>query len=704
MRTLAGWLYDHRRIVVLAWVLILIGLLGAARAVGPDYRFDINISGSDSLEAFDILERHQDTPAGEQITVIWKSSDPATSPEVQEVVEPALAKIADISEVRSVSSPFVDSPAVRAQIAPSGNIAFATITMEKDSLNVSRDSVRKIVDTAMALNSDDLEVGVAGQSVGQTRAPSTTTSEALGLGFAAIVLILAFGSVVAAGLPLAGALVALGASLSIVTMLTRVFSIPIFAPQLVALIGIGVGIDYALFVVSRHRSGLLAGMEPRESVLRAMNTSGRAVIFAGITVMISILGLLVVQIGFLNGLAFATSIGVLFTMLVTITLMPALLGFLGHRVLGRKARRRLQQEGTFDDEKSTMWDRWSGAIQKRPAVFIVVSIALLSLLSIPALSTRLGSADAGTDPAGSPTRVAYDLRGEGFGAGVNGPLLLVSSEGKADSVAAVATELASHPNIAAVTPPQKTADGEVGFLTIIPKTGPQDEATEELIFDLRENILPGGEDKIYVSGITAVFQDFANDLQSKLPWFLLGVLGLSSLLLLVAFQSIAIPLKAAIMNLVAAAASFGILTAVFQWGWLADVIGVEGTGPIDAFLPVMLLAILFGLSMDYQVFLVSRMKEEWDRLHDNAAAVRLGLSETGRVITAAALIMIFVFAAFIFGGERIIQMFGVGLAAAIFIDAFIIRSLLVPALMQVLGKWNWWVPAWLKRVLPNLTV
>lgn len=686
------------------WLAILISLLAGARAVGPDYRFDINISGSDSLEAFDILERHQDTPSGEQITIIWKGDGSATSPEVEALVAPVLERIAAVPEVRGVSTPFEESPAAQLQVSPTGRIAFATVSMEKDSLAVSRESVSQIVELAESLRSEGLEVGVAGQSVGQTRAPSSTTSEALGLGFAAIVLVLAFGSVIAAGLPLVGALVALGASLSIVTMLTKVMSIPIFAPQLVALIGIGVGIDYALFVVSRHRSGLLSGMEPRESVLRAMDTSGRAVIFAGITVMISILGLLVVQIGFLNGLAFATSIGVLFTMVVTITLMPALLGFLGYRVLGRKARRRLAQQGVYDDEKSTLWERWAAAIQKRPAVFIGISLSLLVLLSLPALSTRLGSADAGTDPAGSVTRVAYDLRSEGFGPGINGPLLLVTSEGQADSLEAMVAAIATHPNVATVAPPQETPDGQVGFLTVIPKTGPQDEATEVLINDLREDILPSGSEKIYVSGVTAVFQDFADDLQGKLPWFLLGVLGLSSLLLLVAFQSIAIPIKAAVMNLVAAAASFGILTAVFQWGWFAPLLGLEGTGPIDAFLPIMLLAILFGLSMDYQVFLVSRMKEEWDRLQDNSAAVRLGLSETGRVITAAALIMIFVFAAFIFGGERIIQMFGVGLAAAIFIDAFIIRSLLVPALMQVLGKWNWWIPAWLRRALPKVTV
>lgn len=697
-------MYDHRRIVAFSWILILVAFLGAARIVGPDYRFDINISGSDSLEAFEILERHRDTATGEQLTIIWKSRDGALSKSSEALLLPLFDEISEISEVKTVTHPFGKNPMVLQQVAPGGEIAFASVEMSESSLNVSREAVKSIVDRTMALNSESMEIGVAGQSVGQARATSATASEALGLGFAAIVLIIAFGSVIAAGLPLMGALIALGASLSAVTLLTRILAIPIFAPQLVALIGIGVGIDYALFVVSRHRAGLMAGMEPRDSVLHAMNTSGRAVIFAGITVMISILGLLVVQIGFLNGLAIATSIGVLFTMLVTITLMPALLGFLGYRVLGRRARRRLQIDGAYDDEMSTLWGRWATAIQKKPAAFIALSVVTLSVLALPALSIRLGSADAGTDPIGTPTRLAFDLRAEGFGPGSNGPLLLVTQEGKADTLAPLLPTIGALPNVAAVSPAMTTPDGEVAFATVLPKSGPQDEATEELIFSLRESVLPSGENKVYVSGITAVFQDFADDLQGKLPWFLLGVLGLSSLLLLVAFQSFAIPAKAAIMNLVAAAASFGVITAVFQWGWLAGPLGVESTGPIDAFLPVMLLAILFGLSMDYQVFLVSRMKEEWDRLGDNAEAVRLGLAETGRVITAAALIMMFVFSAFVFGGERIIQIFGIGLATAIFIDAFIIRSLLVPALMQVLGKWNWWLPAPLVRILPKLTV
>ena len=706
VRRFAAWMHDHRWFVLFGWIAIIVALVGVARVVGPDYRFDIEISGSESLTALELLDEFTPgEPQGDNLTVIWKSPEGALTGSAERVIEPLLAELESSPNVDSLVSPWdVPMEQQATMVAPGGQIATATVVMDSDSLTVPRESVRAIVDKVSAANVDGLQVGLAGQSVGQSQAPTTTTSEILGFAFAAVVLVLAFGSVLAAGLPLVGALTALAASLSVVTLLTRFLSIPIFAPQLVALIGIGVGIDYALFVVSRHRNGLLRGKSPREAMLDAMDTSGRAVMFAGVTVMISILGLLVVGIGFLNGLAFAVTIGVAFTMLVTVTLMPALLGFLGMRVLGRRARRRLEQDGPHDEEMSTRWGAWAASIQAKPWRYIALSLVVLIVMSIPLFSMRLGSADAGTDAPGSVTRVAYDLRSEGFGAGSNGPLLLVMEEGQADSLASILPEVKQLPNDAAITPVTTTPGGEVAFASVIPYTGPQEAATSDLIVQLREDVLPQASGKVYVSGVTAVFYDFASDLRGKLPWFLLGVLGLSSLLLMVAFRSIAIPVKAAVMNLLAAAATFGVLTAVFQWGWFSDWIGLEKTGPIDAFLPIMLLAILFGLSMDYQVFLVSRMKEEWEQTKDNGLSVRLGLAETGRVITAAALIMIFVFASFVFGGDRIIKLFGFGLAVAIFLDAFVIRSLLVPALMQVLGKGNWWLPGWLNRILPRVSI
>ncbi|HEX6945352.1 MAG TPA: MMPL family transporter, partial [Casimicrobiaceae bacterium] len=410
--------------------------------------------------------------------------------------------------------------------------------------------------------------------------------------------------------------------------------------------------------------------------------------------------------GFMNGLAIATSIGVLFTMVVTLTLLPALLGFLGSHVLGRRAQRQLREQGPHDEERSTRWAQWSILIQRRPWAFIAVGGIILGVLAIPAMSLRIGGADQGSDAPGTTTRLAYDLMTHAFGPGANGPIVLVSSPGAADTMDAVHAAVAAVPGVAAVTPVQTTPDGEVAYFSAVPTTRPQDEATSELVAQLRDAVLPtvSPSSPVYVTGPTALMDDVAASIRAIIPWFLLGVLGLSSLLLLVVFRSIAIPVKAAVMNLAVAAATFGVLAAVFQWGWGAGLIGATAGTPLLAYLPIMLLAVLFGLSMDYQVFLVSRMREEWVATGDNTKAVTLGLSETGKVITAAALIMVFVFLAFVTAGEPALKMSGAGMAIAVFLDAFVVRSLLVPALMQVLGRWNWWLPRWLDRIVPNVNV
>jgi RND superfamily putative drug exporter len=489
-------------------------------------------------------------------------------------------------------------------------------------------------------------------------------------------------------------------------MLSHVVPLPSFGVQMMSLIGIGVGIDYALFLVSRHRAGLMRGMQVRESVIAAYDTSGRAVLFAGITVVVSLLGIMIARVGFMDGLAIATSIGVAFTMVVTLTLLPALLGFLGTRVLGRRAQRELREQGPHDDERSTRWAQWSTLIQRRPWLFIAVGGVVLGILAVPATSLRIGGADQGSDAPGSTTRVAYDLISHAFGPGVNGPIVVVSSEGGAAGMSEVQKRVAATPGVVAVTPVRTTPDGQIAWFTAIPSGRPQDSATSELVTHLREDVLPAASpgSPVLVTGYTALMDDVAASIRAVIPWFLLGVLGLSSLLLLIVFRSIAIPIKAAVMNLAVAAASFGVLAAVFQWGWGAGLIGSTADTPFLSYLPIMLLAILFGLSMDYQVFLVSRMREEWVRTGDNTKAVTLGLSETGKVITAAALIMVFVFLAFVTAGEPALKMAGAGMAVAVFLDAFIVRSLLVPALMQVLGKWNWWLPRWLDRILPRITV
>jgi RND superfamily putative drug exporter len=713
VRAAAGFLYDRRWWVLSAWVVVLLALLGVARLLGPSYQFDVSIGSSESVAALHLIDEHTPGTTGEQLTIVWRLPDGPSRSASRMAIEGMLASVSDMDHVASVTDPYA-SPEGASQVSADGNTGYSIVTMDDVVAKLPPESVNAIADVVRATNEctadcpdpDVLTVAIAGQALLQTDPFGATMSEGLGLGLAAVVLLLAFGSVLAAALPLVNAMVSLGAAVATVTMLSHVVPLPSFGVQMMSLIGIGVGIDYALFLVSRHRAGLMRGMQVRESVIAAYDTSGRAVLFAGITVVVSLLGIMIARVGFMDGLAIATSIGVAFTMVVTLTLLPALLGFLGTRVLGRRAQRELREQGPHDDERSTRWAQWSTLIQRRPWLFIAVGGVVLGILAVPATSLRIGGADQGSDAPGSTTRVAYDLISHAFGPGVNGPIVVVSSEGGAAGMSEVQKRVAATPGVVAVTPVRTTPDGQIAWFTAIPSGRPQDSATSELVTHLREDVLPAASpgSPVLVTGYTALMDDVAASIRAVIPWFLLGVLGLSSLLLLIVFRSIAIPIKAAVMNLAVAAASFGVLAAVFQWGWGAGLIGSTADTPFLSYLPIMLLAILFGLSMDYQVFLVSRMREEWVRTGDNTKAVTLGLSETGKVITAAALIMVFVFLAFVTAGEPALKMAGAGMAVAVFLDAFIVRSLLVPALMQVLGKWNWWLPRWLDRILPRITV
>ena len=698
MRRLAGMFFDAPKRTIAAWLAILTVLIGAAYVVGTDYQFDVNLDDTESVRAFTDLTDHDPDLKTDQLTIAWRAQEGALSPQVRPRIEAFLDEVAAVEDVSSIRTPWIDAQTARTQVSQDGRTALANVAFEDaDVPDASIREILRLVDEMAA--SPDLTVGVTGSPIDQAAPPTASASEIVGFVIAGVILLLAFGSLVAAVLPLATALIALGAGLAVVMMTTHVLSIPSFAPQMVSLISIGVGIDYALFVVSRHRSDLKGGMSVREATIHALDSSGRAVIFAGITVVIALLGMLATGIGFLTGLAVATSIGVLFTMLVTISLLPALLALIGERVLSRRERARLRESGPSDEAASNRWASWARVIQQRPWPFIAAAVAILLVLSIPAASLRLGMSDAGTDAPGTAQRVGYDLISDGFGPGFNGPLLLVSTDVEALSAAAAGLE--GRDGVAFVSPPQTTPDGAIGTVTVVPTTGPQAEGTEALIDALRSDLAGSS---IAVSGIAAVYYDFSRTLQDRLPWFLVGVLGLSSVLLLIAFRSIAIPVKAAVMNLLAAGASFGVLVVVSQWGWLGTLLGIDRTGPVDAFLPILLLAVLFGLSMDYQVFLVSRMREEWINTRDNTRAVTIGLAQTGRVITAAALIMIAVFTSFVFGSDRIIKLIGLGLAVAIFLDAFVIRSLLVPALMRVLGDWNWWLPRWLDRLVPRVAI
>jgi RND superfamily putative drug exporter len=528
-------------------------------------------------------------------------------------------------------------------------------------------------------------------------------------------LLIVCGSLLAATLPLLTAGLALGAGTATIGLLSHIVNMASFSSQLSLLIGLGVGVDYALFIVTRYRQGLQRGKSVEDAIVDAVDTSGRAVMFAGMTVCIALLGMFALGVSFLYGVAIAASVVVAFTVLAALTLLPALLGFFGVRVLGRKARRRLAAGQVTTSDAGGWWQRWTDVLEVRPALIAGAAVLVMAVIAIPFFSMRLGSSDAGSDPAGSTTRQAYDLLAKGFGPGYNGPLQLVAQvngPGQQAAFVKVVDAVAGTKGVVRVTPPVTLPahnGGEaVAIADAYPVGSPQAASTSDLLSTLRTEVVPkasaGSGVDVLIGGQTAIFADFSSVLSSKLPLFIGVVVLLSFLLLTAVFRSLVIPAVAAVMNLLSAGAAFGVITAVFQFGWFASLLGVNSTGPIEAFIPVMMFAILFGLSMDYEVFLVTRIYEEWHRTRDNRLAVTHGLAATGRTITAAAAIMVLVFGSFILGGQVIIEMFGLGLAAAVLLDALIVRSVIVPGVMLMLDKSNWWLPRQLDRVLPHLNV
>ena len=701
MSFLANWTFKHRKLVVLLWLVLLAGITGVAQQVGSAYSDSFTLPKTESKTALDLVAKYAPAQKGDSIQVVYTAKVGSLTP--QEIA-PIEAKLATLHHVSGIDSPFTGR---NGAVSKDGKIGFSTLHLDVSGRDISKADVVTIVNTAKSFSGSTLQVELLGATIQKASEAKPGSSEGIALLAAAIILFITFGSVVATAIPLIVAVVGLGISSSAVGLLSHIFSTAQFAPILAALVGLGVGIDYALFIVTRFRQGIHSGMSVEDAVKTAVKTSGRAVLFAGVIVCIALLGLFTVGVSFLYGVAVAASLAVLITMIASLTLLPALLAIVGKGVdrLSIPGRRKQSH-----DIENGGWARWSAAIQRRPIVWSVSATAVLILLCLPALSIRLGSADSGNDPKGTTTRAAYDLLAKGFGAGYSGPLMLVASIPKgADATVLTRLEstIAADKDVAQVTPAYITPDHSLGIITVYSKSSPQSVATTDLIQRLRKSTIPSALASspihVYVGGIVAIFADFENVLSSKLPVFIGVVVLLSFLLLMVLFRSVVIPLKAAVMNIFSIGAAFGVVVAAFQWGWAEPILGAKG-GPIEAFLPIMLFAILFGLSMDYEVFLVSRIQEEWLISHDNAAAVRRGLAATGGVITAAATIMFAVFGAFIFGGQRIIQEFGVGLAAAVLFDATVIRSALVPALMQWWGTANWWLPTWLEKLLPRISV
>jgi putative drug exporter of the RND superfamily len=684
---LARTSFHHRRAVVGLWVLVFVIAIAAGSALAGDYAKSGRLPNTDSQTAYDRLAHDFPARHGDEGQIVF--------PDIRQnrpAVDAYLAEVAKTPGVMDVAP---------LQISPGGAVAIAPITIANDSNTDPASVAHDVKDLAKPLAAQDVDVQFGGQWFNDVELPA---SEVIGVLAAIVVLLIAFGSLIAMGLPIVTALIGIGVSAVGIGVLANFLSTPDFAPQVAAMIGIGVGIDYALFIVTRYRNALHRTGSPEAAVIEAMNTSGRAVVFAGVTVMISVLGILLMGLPFLHGLAVGTSLAVFIAVVAAVTLLPALLGFVGTTIDRFRVGRRKQHSG------ETMWHRWARVVQRRPGFIAAAGLVVLLTLAVPALALRLGGADASTDPPSSTTHKAYELIATGFGPGANGPILVVADASQPGAVAGLPKlidTLRATPGVASVSDATLNPSGTAALATVIPTTGPQDEATQQLVHHLRDDVVPqataGAGLDVKLGGQTANNIDFADVIGQRLPIFVGAVLTLSFLLLLVVFRSLLVPLKAVIMNLLSIGAAYGVIVAVFQWGWGADLLNVSAA-PIEPWVPMMLFAIVFGLSMDYEVFLLSAVREEYDRSGDNATAVAEGLAGTARVITAAALIMVFVFGSFVVADLRALKLIGLGLAVAVAIDATIVRVVLVPATMELLGDANWWLPRWLQRIVPRVRI
>jgi RND superfamily putative drug exporter len=692
--------YRRRGRMVLGWILATIVLIGLGSSLKGDYHADYNTPGSQSKQASDLTERAFKGYSGQEIYVVWKDPRGAQSPAAKRRMSQFFARAEGVPHVGGHAE---------IRVSEDGKIATTTLPLNVPGWEVKKEQGEELIDAAEASAGDGLQVKLGGEPI--LIAQGETSPEGIGFLAAAIVLLIAFGSLVAAGLPLAIALFGLGISSGgLIVLLANVIDVPNWTTAVSGLIGIGVGIDYALLVLTRFRASLKAGNDRHDAVVEAVTTAGRSVIIAGSTVVIAVLGLFLTGLPYMYGVAISASLAVLVVMIASITLLPALLSYLGPRVdrlripvLGRRLDK---VEGDGDSPAA----RWSHAVQRHPWLAAIAATAVLLALAAPALGMRLGFPDAGNDRPGTMTREAYDLISEGFGPGANGPLVIAAETPGPEAHAAVAklaTELRGEEGVAFVPAPEFNEDGSAAILTVVPTTSPQDEATQDLVDHIRRvmpETLAGSGAVGYLGGVTPALEDQSEYITERMPIFIIGVLGLSFLLLLVAFHAPLVSLKAGVMNLLSVSAAYGVMTLVAQGGAVGNLIGIDHEVPIAPFMPVMMFAILFGLSMDYEVFLVSRIREEYLRDGDTRRAVADGLAKTARVITAAAAIMVVVFLAFVASPEVFLKLFGIGLASAIFLDATLVRMVLVPAVMQLLGKWNWWIPAWLERALPRIDV
>ncbi|SPT56601.1 MULTISPECIES: MMPL family transporter [Actinomadura] len=680
---LAAWSQRHRWAALALWAVVVAVITVGSQAAGTAYHNDFALPGTDSQAAADLMTEHGSREAGATVQIV--AENPRGLAGDRPDVDAMLAGVRGLPSVAAVGP---------LTISESGTIGYATVTLDGTAQDVPADRVTKIIDTAQAASGDGLRIELGGDPVRGAEEGGGGGAEGAGMLAALVILVLLFGSLVAAALPLVTALFAVGGAIGLIALASHAFTVADFTPPIMMLIGLGVGVDYALLIFYRYRQELREGADPAAATRRSLDAAGRTVFFAGCTVIIALLGLIALGLGSLQGVALAVALTVLVTMAASLTLLPALLGVFGERI-----RRHVLKRAAKERPREGGWRRLASAVQRRPLPALLVAVAALLALSAPALDMRLGFADAGNDAPSTTSRQAYDLLAEGFGPGFNGPLIVVA-QGDPGPLRQTLTGTAG---IAAATPPLPSGDGAVSAVIAYPTTAPQDEATTALVHELREEVLPSLSARTgtgyLVGGPTAAAQDFSDSVSARMPLFVAVVVGLSALLLMVVFRSLLIPVKAALLNLLSISAALGAITLVFQDGRF----GAQ-SGPIEAFIPVMIFAIVFGLSMDYEVFLVSRVHEEWERTRDPSHAVREGLAATGKVITAAAAIMIVVFAAFVLSPDRMLQQFGLGLAVAVLLDAVVIRCLIVPAVMGLLGRHAWWLPAPLARRLPKVAL
>ncbi|HUR17363.1 MAG TPA: MMPL family transporter [Acidimicrobiales bacterium] len=705
LETLARWCYHHRKRVLLSWIAGFIAIVTLGATGGGPFSTDFRIPGSESKKALQILEERFPARAGDTISVIYEADAGINSPGVRARVEKLVAGFDKVEHVVGTVTPY--SPEGAGSISPDGKIAFASLQLDIQGTDMPIELTKDMIAEAEEASEAGLRFELSGQAVQQAEFVNGG-GEGPGFLAAMVILLISFGSLLAMGLPILSAFVGIGIGLAILQLLAHLVEVPDFSPIVAAMVGIGVGIDYALFIVTRYRQSLHMGKDPEEATVLAITTAGRAVLFAGTTVVISVLGLLLMGLPFMQGVALGSAGCVLVTMLASITLLPAMLGFTGTNIDRFKVPFISRDEG---DHRSGFWFRWSRLIQRRPWPAFLGGLVLLLVLAAPMFSLRLGFPGDETQPTERTTRRSYDLFAKGFGPGFNAPLVLAAElpSGKPDNAGAlgrIEQRLAGEEGVAKVVPAQVNPSGDTAVFTVFPTTGGQSEETEELVGRLRDSVIPeaiaGTGIEVQVGGPNAGFIDSNTVIADRLPLFIAVVVGLSFILLMAVFRSVLVALKAALMNLLSIGAAYGVLVAVAQWGWGRSIFGISATGPVASFIPMMMFAILFGLSMDYEVFLLSRVREEYVRTGDNGLAVADGLAATARVITAAAAIMIMVFLSFVLGPELVIKQVGLGLAAAIFIDATLVRMVLVPATMELLGRANWWLPPWLDRLLPHV--